>query len=82
MMHILHIQHIVHILNMYFPGFELSDDEQMPEDMHHNLPPQDTQAPQNGNEGPDTLQEQPVLPPAAMHVRPFDLHPKHSSLGQ
>jgi hypothetical protein len=51
MMHILHIQHIVHILNMYFPGFKLSDDEEMPEDMRHNLPPQDTQAPQNRNNG-------------------------------
>jgi hypothetical protein len=36
---------------MYFPGFEISDDEEMPEDMHHNLPLQDTQALQNGNNG-------------------------------
>jgi hypothetical protein len=50
-MHTLHNLHIVHILNMYFPEFELSYDREMPENMHHNLPPQDTQAPQNGNNG-------------------------------
>ncbi len=50
-LHILHILHSVHILNMYFPGFKLSDDEEMPEDVHHNLPPQDTKASQKGNNG-------------------------------
>ncbi len=32
-----------------FPRIPVSNNEEMPEDMHHNLPPQDTQAPQNGN---------------------------------
>jgi hypothetical protein len=40
--HILYIVHILHILYMYFPGFELSDNEEVPEDMHQDQPAQDT----------------------------------------
>jgi hypothetical protein len=79
--HILHIVHITHMLNMYFQGFELSDDEEMPEAMHPDLPALDTQAPENDNEDPDTLQEQPALPPAAMHLPPFDFHQSIRRLG-
>ncbi len=59
---------------MYFPGIKLSNNEETPEDMHHNLPAQDAQAPENDNEEPDTLQEHQELPPAAMHLLPFDFH--------
>jgi hypothetical protein len=31
----------VHILNMYIPGSKISNYEEIPGDMHHNLPPQD-----------------------------------------
>jgi hypothetical protein len=66
-----------YFLNMYFPGSELSNDKEVPEDMHH----QDKPAIANGNKGPNTLQKQPVLPPAAMHHPSFEFHQSIRRLG-
>jgi hypothetical protein len=53
-------------------GFELSYDDEVPEDVDQGQPGHES--PEHGNDGPDIPILQPAQPPAVVQLPPFDLY--------